>query len=279
MTIRTMLVHLAPDPDCEARLNAAVSMAKRLEAHLTTLYVAVPVHMPAGAEGRGASIAYLAAARETAREKAAEVEARAKAACEAAGVTWSWVFGEADHLEDLLEHVHHVDLTVINQVSFDSFEDRLMFQLPEKLVIGAGGPVLVLPKGTHDLDVNGFGTVLIAWTYSKEAIRAVRDAMPLLHRADKVRVLSCGPGPKDADADAVEKEIMFYLESHEIEAEHISHSVRGHAGEEILDTAEAVKADLIVMGAYSHTSFLDKLFGSASRYVISHTTVPILMSH
>ncbi|HAJ19099.1 MAG TPA: universal stress protein UspA, partial [Rhodospirillaceae bacterium] len=55
MSIKTLLVHLAPDPDRETRLKAAVGIAKQLDAHLIALYVAMPVHMPAGAEGRGAS--------------------------------------------------------------------------------------------------------------------------------------------------------------------------------------------------------------------------------
>lgn len=277
MTMRTLLVHLAPDPDWETRLTASISMAKRLEAHLTALYVAAPVHMPAGAKGRGASAAFLAAARETAREKAGAVEAHVRAACDAAGISWDWVYGHADHLDDLLEHVHHVDLTIINQVSLDSFEDRLMYQLPEKLVIDAGGPVLVLPKGTQDIDLNTLGTVLIAWTYSKGAIRAMRDAMPILHRAKDVQLVTCGDPPEEGDAP--QKAVLSYLSRHGIEAGHIAHSISGHAGEEILDTAEAVKAELIVMGAYQHQSILDKMFGSASRYVISHTSVPVFMSH
>lgn len=277
MAIKTLLVHLAPDPDCETRLTAAVTIAKRLDAHLIALYVATPVHLPAGAEGRGASAIFLQEARENAREKAGGVEAHVRESCEAAGVTFDWVYGEADHLDELLEEVHHVDLTILNQVSFDHFEDRLMFQLPEKLVMGAGGPVLVLPKGTTDMDLDELGTVLIAWTYSKEAIRALRDSLPLLEKAKAVKLFTCGQHPKSERDQA--KAVLDYLKRHGIQADHINHSLSGHAGEEILDTAETIHADLIVMGAYGHTSLLDKLFGSASRYVIGHSDVPLLMSH
>ncbi|MDF1747628.1 MAG: universal stress protein, partial [Alphaproteobacteria bacterium] len=75
------------------------------------------------------------------------------------------------------------------------------------------------------------------------------------------------------------KPVLDYLKRRGLTAEHINHSRSGHAGEEILDMADEVKADLIVMGAYGHTSVLDKLFGSASRYVIGHSDVPLLMSH
>ena len=278
MTIQTLLVHLAPDPHCNGRIDAAVTMAKTMNAHLIALYVATPVHMPAGAEGRGASAAYLHEATENARNAAAGIrEALDKAAGEA-GISYEWSYGEADHLEELLEEVHHVDLTVLNQVSFDRFEDRLMFQLPEKLVMGAGGPVLVLPKGGDGIDFTTINRVLIAWTYSKEAIRAVRDSLEILHQANRVDVIACGD-PRKQDEDAPAKAIIDYLARHGVKAEPYTHPTKGHAGEEILEVADYLESDLIVMGAYGHTSLLDKLFGSASRYVIGHSEIPVFMSH
>lgn len=277
MSIKTLLVHLAPDPDRNTRLKAAVGIAKQLDAHLIALYVAMPVHMPAGAEGRGASSLYLQEARATAKEKSGEIQTHVKEVCEAAGISWEWAYGEEDHLEHLLEEVHHVDLTVLNQVSFDNFEDRLIYQLPERLVMGAGGPVLVLPKGMDQVDLKTFETVLIAWTYSKEAIRALRDSLPIIQNAKNVKLFTCGKSSKVGEDLA--KPVLDYLERRGINAEHINHSRSGHAGEEILDLADEVKADMIVMGAYGHTSMLDKLFGSASRYVIGHSEVPLLMSH
>lgn len=276
MSIKTLLVHLAPDKDCEGRLKAAVTMAKGMKAHLIALYVATPVHLPAGAEGRGASAVFLAEARESARKKSVEVKSLAESVCGKAGISWNWAYGEEDHLDAILEEVHHADMTIVNQVSFDSFEDRLMFQLPEKLVIGAGGPVLVLPKGGQAIDLVALDTVLVAWTYSKEAIRALRDALPVLHSAKSVKLLTCGKGHQ---ADETAAPVIDYLKRHGIETEAVHHSVDGHAGEEILDTAEQVHANLIVMGAYGHTSFIDKLFGSASRYVIGHTHIPLFLSH
>jgi nucleotide-binding universal stress UspA family protein len=277
MSIKTLLVHLAPDPDRETRLKAAVGIAKQLDAHLIALYVAMPVHMPAGAEGRGASSLYLHEARSAAKEKAGAIEAQVREFCDSAGISWEWAYGEEDHLEHLLEEVYHVDLTVLNQVSFDNFEDRLIYQLPEKLVMGAGGPVLVLPKGVDQVDLKSFDSVLIAWTYTKEAIRALRDSLPMIENAKHVKLFTCGKAPKVGEDLA--KPVLEYLARRGIKADHINHSRSGHAGEEILDLADEVKADLIVMGAYGHSSMLDKLFGSASRYVIGHSKVPLLMSH
>ncbi len=277
MAIKTLLAHLAPDPDCENRLNVAAGLAKKLNAHLLALYVATPVHLPPGAEGRGASALYLHEARESAREKSVAIKQLVDDVCAQVGVSYEWIYGEEDHLDQLLNEVHHVDLTVLNQVSFDSFEDRLMYQLPEKLVIGAGGPVLVIPKGMKAFDLDAVGTILVAWTYSKEAIRALRDSLPMLAKAKSVHLLTCGTDRNVTSETA--KPVVDYLKRHGIAVSQITQAQSGHAGEEILLTAEAVKAEMVVMGAYGHTSFLDKLFGSASRYVIGHSHIPLLMSH
>ena len=275
MAIKTIMVHLTPDENSKARLAAAVRLATRLDGHLLALYVASPVHLPPGAEGRGASAAYLAAARETAREMAGEVEEGARNACEAAGVPWRWVYGEADHLEHFLEEAHHVDLIVIGQVSIESFEDRLMLQMPEKLVMEAGGPVLVLPKGHEGDGLDHANRVMIAWSYSKEAIRALRDSLAILKAADTVILFTC---VKDG-VEAASEPVLHYLERHGIAAEHVSHDGVGHVGDEILDAAHEVDADIVVMGAYGHTGLFDKLFGSTTRYIISHTDVPLFISH
>lgn len=275
MAIKTIMVHLTPDEHSQGRLAAAVRLTKRLDGYLLALYVASPVHLPPGAEGRGASAAYLQSARESAREKAGGIEASVKSVCEEAGVPYRWVYGESDHLEHILEEAHHVDLIMIGQVSLDSFEDRLMLQMPEKLVIEAGGPVLVLPKGHEGDGLDHANNVMIAWSYSKEAIRAVRDSLSILEAAGNVTLLTCDvAGGSDAAVP-----VLHYLERHGIQATHISSKEGGHVGEEILTAAKENAADIIVMGAYGHVGLLDKLFGSTTRYVVGHTEVPLLISH
>lgn len=276
MAIKTVLVHLANDPDWEARLGAGQKLARELSAHLIALYVAHPVHMPAGVEGRGASFAYLAEATARARLKASEVEAAVRMSCQESGLSWEWAYGEESHLERLMEQVHRTDITVVSQVSIESFEDRLMFQMPEELIMAAGGPVLILPKG-HVL--SGFDApqhILVAWKPTSQAIRAVRDTLPLLKTSKKVTVMICESGHADEHSHA---EIMAYLERHGIKAEPYHHHDTGHVGEAILSSADALDVTAIVMGAYGHSGLRERLFGGPTRYVISHTDVPVIMSH
>ncbi len=277
MSIKSILVHLAMDDDCSTRLKSAIEMADILKAHLICLYVAHPVHMPAGAEGRGASTVYLAEATERAKAAADEINALAKESCQKAGISWEWVYGEEDHLERLLEHVHRTDLTILTQVSLDRFEDRLMYQTPEVVIQEAGGPVLILPRVGGGINFGGSKHLLINWDFSKEAMRAVRGAMPMIQEADKVSIIAVREGDEEHTKP---ERFLHYLSLHGIKAEVVDPSGnKKKIGEMILATAEAIGADRIVMGAYHDIGLRNRLFGGVTRHVISNTTVPLVLTH
>ena len=276
MAIKTILVHLAVDDERAERLNAAITIAKALDARLICLYVAAAVHIPAGAAGRGASAAYLAEATQIGRERIEDIKKETTEACSAAGIAWEWVASDTDHFDSLMEHVHRTDLTVLTQVQFDHIEDRLMFQLPEHVIREAGGPVLVLPKGKVPANLSKPVHSLIAWRFTKEAIRAVRDALPILHRSHKVTLLVLDPddGPHCNPEQAVQ-----YLAQHGITADLIHKPDSSLIGEDILDTAHTVGADRIIMGAYGRSAIREMLFTGPSRYVLGHTDIAVYMSH
>ncbi len=276
MAIRTILVHLALDEDREHRLDASVAIANRLEAHLICLYVAAAVHMPAGATGRGASHAYLAEATARAKSKADQVRAEVEKKCSEAGVSWEWAYGEVDHFDHLMEHVHRTDLTILTQVQLNHIEDRLMYQLPEVVIQEAGGPVLILPKGIVPPNLGDPQHTLIAWRYSKECMRAVRDMLPILHSSQKISLLTMDLANQENNSP---DPILKYLKTHRLTATAI-HKDAGHAiGPTILDTAHSIGADRIVMGAYGRSSLRERIFMGPSRYVLGHSEIPIYMSH
>jgi len=276
MGIRTILVHLAVDDERKNRLDAGISLAQALDANLVCLYVAAAVHIPAGAAGRGASAAYLAEAHQVGRERLAEIKAETDATCAEAGVRWEWVASDTDHFDSLMEHVHRTDLTVLTQVQFDHIEDRLMFQLPELVIREAGGPVLVLPKGKVPTNLSRPVHTLIAWRFSKEAIRAVRDTLPILHRSHKVTLMVLD---QDSQPHCAPELARDYLSQHGITADLIHKPDAPLVGEEILDTAHAVGADRIIMGAYGRSALREVFFTGPSRFVLGHTDIPIYMSH
>jgi len=120
--------------------------------------------------------------------------------------------------------------------------------------------------------------VLVAWDGSREAARAIADAMPLLERAVHVTVLAVNPGPDLGDEPCAD--ITLHLARHNVPAE------AAHMVSEDLDTADALlsraadlSVDLIVMGAYGRRRLRDLVMGSVTGHLLRHMTVPVLMSH
>jgi nucleotide-binding universal stress UspA family protein len=144
--------------------------------------------------------------------------------------------------------------------------------------MGAGRPVLLVPN-------DGLGSasarrVLIAWSDTREASRAVFDALPLLQQAEDVKVLSVRDDQSDPGLEDRDLDICNTLLRHNVKCKSTEY-VPAHAdiGRSLTQQAIAHKADLLVMGCYGHSRFSEFVFGGASRYQLRHMMIPVLMSH
>lgn len=276
MSVKTILVHLANDDHHGVRLDVAVRMAKVHRAHIVALFITTPEGMPAVSTGRGASAAYLEAARESARERAIALEEEFESACDKHNVKSTWVVEDGDHLESLAYHAHAADIAILSRPSkAEHLEDHFRMRLAEQFTLISGCPVLLLPRIE---EIPTFGKhIMVAWKANREALRAVRDSLPFLKEADKVTVLAVGPTAEDALS---ETELVSYLSRHEISAEphNVAESEEG-VGHTILATAEALGCDMIVMGAYGHSRIREIIMGGVTRYIFGHTSMPVLLSH
>ena len=151
---------------------------------------------------------------------------------------------------------------------------------PHEILISSGCPVLVVPH---------FGTftelgrrVLIAWDGSREAARALNDALPVIRNATTVTVMTVCTRNEDMprDREAVQR-VVLHLARHDIVPARADHLLRkGDAVSDLLlSAAMDISADLIVAGAYRHSPLREVLTGRVSRELLEHMTVPVLMSH
>ena len=270
---KTILVHMANDEGHMTRFAIALEMAKACQAHLIALYNASPVSMPQA--GRGASVGYLAEATQIAREKAVSVKAEVEEVCVKADVPVEWRIGEGDHIKVLSQHALAADLVIVSHAKADELEDRVTFHIPENTVLYSGCPVLVIPQkykamipGTH---------IMIAWKGCRESLLAARDAMPLLKIAKKVTLFTVA---KPSQESIEEQEFANFLSRHDVLVNVAKdESSTGNVGESILKNAKDFEADLIVMGAYGHSKLHEVAFGSVTKYVTAHMTIPVLLSH
>ena len=275
MPIKTILVHLADDAHHTARLEVAVRLAKRHDAHITALFITFPVGMPPTVAGRGASAVFISAGRERARERAAALQKEFDGTCANEGVSHTWVVEDGQHLQALSYHAHVADLMIVSHSDEGEYlEDRFRLRLAEELVFDVGCPVLLLPRvepvppiGRH---------VLIGWHSNREAVRAVRGSLDLLRAAESVTVLTVGPTPEDKLS---EHELVAYLARHGIRAEGTNVEDRGGVGTTLLAEAKRRGSDLLVMGAYGHSRLRELVLGGATREVLRHAEIPVLTSH
>jgi nucleotide-binding universal stress UspA family protein len=146
-------------------------------------------------------------------------------------------------------------------------------------MLACGRPVLIVP---HDARTETVGkNVLIAWNETREAARAVGDALPMLRTADAVTVVSVSStGDSDARGNAMAANLVRHLARHEIRAK-ASHLVATDAdpGDLILSQAEDLGCDLIVMGGYGHSRTRELILGGVTRGVLQYMPVPVFMSH
>jgi nucleotide-binding universal stress UspA family protein len=120
--------------------------------------------------------------------------------------------------------------------------------------------------------------VLVAWNASREAARAVTDALPLLSRAERVEVVAFDSTGDHGEVPGAD--IALFLSRHGVKASAARQSAPGvDVGSQILSRAADVDADLIVMGAYGHSRLRELALGGATRSMLDAMTVPVLMAH
>jgi nucleotide-binding universal stress UspA family protein len=276
MALKDLLVHVDNDPACNTRVDVAVALAAAHGAHLTGLHVLGEPAVPGYVE-----IELPPSLREELRrrpeELARQAEERFHERARRCGIRGEWRLEMGDIVGTTKLHARYADLTVVGQgIDLKNASHELAF-LPEELALGVGRPVLVVPRyGTFETIGK---RVLIAWNGSREATRAVHDAIPLLKSASKVTVLSIDP-ERDAQPRVPSADLALHLARHGIPAE--ADTTRGldiSVGDLLLSRAADLSADLIVMGAYGHSRVREMVLGGATRHILRHMTVPVLMSH
>lgn len=142
----------------------------------------------------------------------------------------------------------------------------------------SGRPVLVVPPGFAGDTTQRFGRrIAIAWNGSSQAARAVTAALPLLHGAETISVLTT---PSDRTAASSGEALVNYLAWHGLTAgPRVVDAASEPVGQALMDAAAGMNADLVVMGAYTHSRLVRLILGGVTRTVLERSTVPVLMAH
>ncbi|MDJ0894414.1 MAG: universal stress protein [Alphaproteobacteria bacterium] len=275
MQYRTLLCHLRHGPENMPRLEMAIALAQRWDAHLIALYVAHPAHIPTAIEGRGASAIYLAEAIEAARLHAEEFHPVAEQRLHESGVDWEWRYEESMDEEALTRHGYLADLVIVSQSRRDHFEDRFFLHLPDDVAVASGLPVLVVPRGLEHNPPAHFHRVLLAGWARANAARAMRNSMQILREADEVIVYYRQRAAEEVDVNTV----LPYLKRHGVHARTITDKAGGgEIGKRLLDLQDEEDCQLLVMGASTRSALTTLLFGNTTAYVLNHMRRTVMLS-
>lgn len=288
MGFKDILVALDSAPAARGRIELAAALAERFGAHLIGLHAALGAEAP---RRRGYfdyfDHSLLDPLYREYREKIEAEAERARALFEEIasrhGVSAEWRTASGYPSEVTALNGRYVDLIVLGQLDPDDPQAMLFRPLPEEVALGVGRPILVVPYAGSWKEIGR--RVLVGWDASREATRAVNDAMPLLAGAQTVTILAVDPadGPADHGAGHGEvpgADIALHLARHGVRATTEATVSAGiGAGNALLSRASDLEADLLVMGAYGHSRVRELLLGGATRTVLESMTLPVLMAH
>ncbi|HXO92388.1 MAG TPA: universal stress protein [Stellaceae bacterium] len=289
MPLKDLLVCFDRTEAGYARLELAFNLARASRAYLAGAYVLPETHVspvgsvgfglapPAGMTGLGEEgVSPSGVLREA--EAAESAEQHFKSKLRLHGIEGEWHLLADGDSAALIELAKSVDLTIAGQRPPNSQSNGASRFRPEDIVVAAGRPVLIVPYA------GAFETVgkriLIAWDGTREATRALHDALPLFTDPEAT-VVFVGSHERDLEQQrpALDR-VVHHLHHHGVAARP-EETLRGGlaVSDVLLSRAADLGADLIVSGGYHHSQLREALLGGVSRELLEHMTVPVLMSH
>ena len=272
MSYKTILVQLNDKRRAEQLLEPTCFLARKFDSHVIGLHVR-PDKFASTIPSLGGQIGTASAGQRDSDELAdmfADMTANKP-------FTAQWQIVEQigfDIGEAVMRHARYADLIVAGQPDPD-WPLSAALDIPERLVLESGRPVLVIPYAGRCQEVGRIA--MIAWKPTREAARAVFDALPLLMSASSVQILEVSEDVARTAPDAL---IAETLGRHGIKAKQRVSGASGiSAGDEILSRLADATADLLVMGAYGHSRMREIVFGGVTRHIARHMTAPTLWSH
>ncbi len=286
MPIRRVLLPLTGTAAGEAALATALMVARKWDAHLTALHVRIDSRDVAPLAGEGLSGAMIEEMMSATEKESSErgnavrsmfdrfVAQHGVTVADAhphAGATASF-YSVTGREEDLVAQLARLaDLTVVPHP--EAGDDVSSSDALHAVLFDSGGAVLIAPQTAPPAIAT---RVCVAWNGTAESAAAAQAAIPWMQRAQAVRVLFAdeyqrrGPGAP---------EMVAYLALHDIQAEAaLFKPVDRDVGRGLLAAAREFGADMLAMGAYSHSRLRQLILGGVTRHVLEFSTMPVMMN-
>jgi nucleotide-binding universal stress UspA family protein len=284
IALQDIVVVLDGSASSETRLTLAIALAQQHNAHLTGLSAlallmpARPVAHPRSYPEPDMPPAFSLDLGDVAAERAERIEATFRERLRLSGVQGDWRVVSDKISEAVARQACYADLIVLGQVDPNHPPLPAARQLVEDVLLTSGRPILIIPyTGRFET----FGTnILVAWNNSREAARAVHDAIPLLAKAASVTVLAVNRRGQESATEDATADLIHHLVRHGISATAARTAAADiPVSDALLSYAADLNADLLVSGSYGHSRLRERILGSTTHEVLQHLTLPVLMSH
>ena len=262
-----LLVHA--DAGQEGRFQAALDLARALRGHLTCVDVFVPQVLPDGI--------YMGPdnAQAVATQFAVESDhgAALKRRLAAEDVPWDWIDAAGGHSSRITDEAGLADILVSSLPASHLFDPDLP-RVTARLALAHNQPVLAVPVSSRGIDWGG--RALVAWDGSPAAMAVLRASVPILALASDVELIEVDDRTSGASAEAAAQYLSRYGVPSTIER---VHSLTRPTAELLIDRAQAIGADYIVMGAYGHNRTRELFFGGVTRTMMHLSPLPLVLAH
>jgi nucleotide-binding universal stress UspA family protein len=280
MTYRSVLVLLDNGPVCRLRLQLAVRLARDFNCHLVGLAPTGVIDITPISGAVPSLTDRAALAWDVLRDHAEDAAQRFRDECRCAGIpSFEAAIDEEDQAISIIRHARCSDLVIVSQAHPAAPAQREEQAMVEQVVLHSARSTLVVPHSPRFTHIGS--KVMVAWDDSREAARAVADALPLLQRARGVHLVSwdesggVGIDRLRARGEAAQQ----WLKRHAVDSSVMILERPAALADAMLAHATRMEADLIVMGAYGHHRWTERWLGGATRDMLKSMSVPVLTSH
>jgi nucleotide-binding universal stress UspA family protein len=272
MTFASIMVSVDLAGDAGARTSIAAHLADALDARTIGVAAQMPDHVTAQVGSMGASAFLTGLTEQAVLDGLARAQDLFRVAVGSRSRV-SWRSAVEPGMAFLAGQARAADLIVVGRGDEDGATGCIRPLDPASVVLAAGRPVLVVPPGIDYLEVR---RPMVAWKDTREARRAVMDALPILRLAGRADVVAV----TRADEATGAADVAAYLSTHDIDATASEHLSEGAGdAETLLDLASEHASDLIVMGAYGHSRVREMVLGGVTRDVLRYSPVCSFLSH
>lgn len=279
MSYKSLVVHLDGDSRCADRIGVAAQLALDFDAHLAGVYLLHQPEVPSAIRAELGADFLLERYQQWRGAQIDLVKTQFEAQTARAGVSAAEFRLAENQAEEVISlHARYADLLILSQDGPTDDISMVTRGFAGRSMLSSGRPTLIVPAAGVFSSIGK--RILVPWNASREAARAVADALPLLQRAEKVTVLAVNPGASGGHGQQPDADIAVFLARHGVKVEASDDDAGGvSVGEWLLSRAYDLEADLIVMGGYGHSRLREMAFGGVTRTILAEMTVPVLMSH